>query len=133
MDWDSYFARSFFWAQRRRCAPRLAPLPLPEDLPHWALSSGEIAWALPFCPTKETAIRWRPLQMLVEFWKSPFLPPCITIVTLLIGASGKVSTRARRRPLTESTRAAPSRAIGWLGGPCREATASGSLWTEERR
>jgi hypothetical protein len=39
--------------------------------------------------------------MLVEFWKSPFLPPCITTTTRLIGASGKVSTLARRRPLTE--------------------------------
>src|SRR5215475_5413428 len=84
----------------------------------WALplqavgtSSGVLSQTLPFCQVKLASTLWAPLQRLVEFSNSPFLPPCISRVKEETGASGAASKVLLSLPLTESTRATRSTSI----------------------
>jgi hypothetical protein len=70
------------------------------------------------------------LQRSLELTRRPFLPPCISRVNLVTGASGTASKVFLIRPPTESMRPSRSMLI-WL--LWRAATRSGSWCSEDLR
>ena len=104
-----------------RFFPRLA------FFPHLPETSGVETKPLPFWAAKlASAFGWAQKPWLISI--RPFLPPNRVRLNFVTGTSGTNSKLLRRAPLTESVLPASSTSIGWVAGPWRAATRSGSLW-----